>query len=226
VGVVNHIFHQDPSAPTKVKGEELRRVNIRSFQWCAPLKVPTHANGSNAPPDPESRWGIHMLAVATDSNDLALLRVRRSAGVPAPSRSYYVEKMILHPLDQGGIQYPLACSGSILHGRIQSQVRVSSISCGPWIMTPASCKDDIHSATATLAAAHGTRLRLFKISIAVRHRSEKEDFAPRYEATAELDSHPVTQFASRWDHHRVTGPMRWLYTVCNHPLGMHYLLKK
>jgi hypothetical protein len=58
----------------------------------------------------------------------------------------------------------------------------------------------------------------------VRHSSGKEDRAPRYEAAAELEDHPVTQFASRWNHHRVTGPMEWLYTVCNHTLTICHLL--
>ena len=225
VGIVNHVFHQDPSAPMKVGGEKLRRVNIRSFQWCAPLKVPTPTNDPNPFPEPQSRWGIHMLAVATDLNDLALLRVRRSAGMQARSSPYCVEQVALHPLNQEEIQFPMACPGSLLHGRVQSQARVSSISCGPWIATPSSRKDDDHSATAIFAAAYGTRLRFFKASVAVRYSSGEEKGVPRYEATAELGEHPVTQFAPRWNHHRITGPVEWLYTVRQHTLMEHDLLR-
>ncbi|KAJ5125158.1 Transcription factor IIIC zinc-finger [Penicillium atrosanguineum] len=212
VGIVNHLFHENPSLPTKVGGEILRRVNIRSFQWCAPFKVPAPAGGSNSLPESESRWGIHMLAVATDFNDLALLRVRRSAEMQGSSNPYCVEKITLCPLDQEGVQFPMAGSGSILHGRIQSQVRVSSISCGPWIMTPASRKDDVHSVTAILTAVHGTQLRIFKASVTVRRSSDKEEHVPRYEVAAKLGDHQVTDLASKWNHQRVTGPIEWLYT--------------
>lgn len=219
VGIVNHLFHENPSLPTKVGGENLRRVNIRSFQWCAPLKVPTPAGGSHTLPEFENRWGIHILAVATDFNDLALLRVCRSAEMQILSTPYRVEKMTLCPLNQG-VQFPMAGPGSILRCRIQSQVRVSSISCGPWIITPASRKDDVHCVTAILTVVYGTQLRFFKANVAVRRSSGKEEHAPRYEVAAELGDHPVTKLASEWNHQRVTGPTEWLYMVCGRVMTM------
>ncbi|KAJ5662607.1 uncharacterized protein N7477_010223 [Penicillium maclennaniae] len=212
VGIVNHLFHENPSLPTKVGGEKLRKVNIRSFQWCAPLKVPTPADGSNTLPEFKNRWGIHMLAVATDFNDLALLRVRRSAEGQGLSTPYRIEKMTLCPLNREREQFPMAGPGSILRDRIQSQVRVSSISCGPWIITPASCKDVVHSVTAILTAVYGTQLRFFRARVAVRSSSCKGEHMPRYEVAAELGDHPVIKLASKWNHQRVTGPTAWLYT--------------
>lgn len=222
VGIVNHLFHENPLIPTKVGGENLRRVNIRSFQWCEPLTVPTPADGSRSSPDPESRWGFHILAVATDFNDLVLLRVCRSAGVQGASNPYCLEKMALSPLKQEEVQFPMVSSGSILHGRIQSQIRVSSIACGPWITIPVSRKEDVYSAIAVLAVVFGTQLRFIKSSVTVRNSDRKDDHMSRYEAAAELGDHPVTKFASNWNHQRVTGPTEWLYTVCNRILTMHH----
>lgn len=164
-------------------------------------------------PDPESRWGVHLLAVATDANEAVLLRARRSTGVQAPF-TYHVEKLALHPLEKKGGQFPQACPGSLFQARLQSQVRISSISCGPWLSSPASTKGSVHSATASVAVVYGSQLRILKTTVALRRSNSQAEGALRYEATAELEDHPLARFDFQWAHHHISGPLEWAYTVC------------
>lgn len=212
VGIVNHALYPDPSIPTQQKGMGLRQVNIRSFQWCPSMKTPSASTGPASRADPENRWGIHLLMVATDASELVLLRVRRST-TENPSGQYQIDKMAVHPLETEDGQYPAVQSGSLLHARLQLQARVLSVSCGPWLVPSNSAKVDVHSVSAIVAAVYGSRLQLLKLVVEARYASDSSG-AARYKITAEMGEHTVASSAPKWSHHHIKGPLEWLYTVC------------
>jgi hypothetical protein len=54
-----------------------RKAKIRSFSWCPPLKLPKQQK-DGLPTLLElsaSRWGVNVLVIANDANDLVLVRV-------------------------------------------------------------------------------------------------------------------------------------------------------
>lgn len=215
IAIVNHALYPDPSNPTPQKGMELRRVNIRSFQWCPSIKMPSASTGPAPRPDPEHRWGIHFLVVATDANELALMRIRRSTA-EGSSGHYQIEKMTVHPLETEDGQYPAVQSGSLLHARLQFQARILHVSCGPWLASSESAEVGAHSVRAIIAAIFGSRLQLLKLDIEARHASGSSG-AAQYKITTEIDEHTVAMCAPKWSPYHVKGPIEWLYTVCPKP---------
>lgn len=212
VAIVNHIFHLDPTGPSQLSGLELRRSNIRSFQWCPPLHAPS--SDSSSAPEAESRWGLHLLMVTNDANEAILLRVRRLMSGQNSSPPYSIEKLALRPMEDGQVRYPEAGSGSLLRSALQIKARVLSVSCGPWLELPRQSKDDVYSVTAMNAAVFGSQLCVFQTTVAL-HRCEGADGdTPRYEASARLSDHPLGSTASKWASRPVNGPLNWARTVC------------
>lgn len=209
VAVVNHALHASQDNPTELEGIDFRKTNIRSFSWCPPLKVPFYDGGcSELPPSPECRWGMHVLAVANDVNDVILIRVQRLAPPDPLSRQYHCTKMALYGLEDEE-QYPSACPGSLFRAALELKTRVTSISCGPWL--PVANEHSVITATAVVAALQGTRVRLLKATIAVTWVG----WSNSYQADAELKyCPPRADLAWEWTSQPITGPLKWLHTVC------------
>lgn len=215
VGIVNHVFHPDSATLKDLTGVDLRRFNIRSFQWCSPLYVPRHTNGSNSLADPENRWGVHFLTVATDANEVALLRVRRLAGLQASTQPYHVEKLAIHFMRANGSHFSKTCTGSLLHSALQHKARITSVSCGPWLDTFIANEHGAHFATAVIAVVYGTQLRLVKATVALSESDPNREVIPRYEASSEMKDHPLASLGDARNQYRITGPLQWIHTVCD-----------
>lgn len=220
VSIINHALHPNPDLPSELEGMALRRANIRSFSWCSPLRLPARTNGSNEPPEPESRWGAHMLTVANDANEIKMVQVRRASAGHSTGQSYHVEILATQPLGENEEQFPHACPGSLLRTALQSKTRATSISCGPWIAL--EDQEHVYSATCVIAALYGTQLRFIKATAALGESDSERKLIPRYEITAELRDHPLVGSDSKWTHRRITGPLQWLHSVC----GSHRLRKR
>lgn len=212
VAIVNHIFHLDPTAPEQLSGLELRRSNIRSFQWCPPLHAPS--SESSSAPVAETRWGVHLLMITNDANEAILLRVRRLVSGQSFSAPYSIEKLALYPMEDGQERYPELCSGSLLRSALQTKARVLSVSCGPWLELPEQSEAGIFSASAMNAAVFGTQLRIFQTTMTLRASESVDGDNPRYEARARLSDHPLGSTASKWSSRPVNGPFNWAHTVC------------
>lgn len=214
VAVVNHALHPSQGKSTELEGLDLRKSNIRSFSWCPPLQIPTpdYGGGRDLPAGPESRWGIHVLSVANDNNEVALMKVQRSAPSFSQPQQYRFEKLALCALEEMA-QFPSACAGSLLRAALQLKTRVTSISCGPWL--PVAKKDSLTSTTTVLAVLYGTQLRLLKATIAVSKPSGETRTRQPYDFTAELKDHTgLAAWEFEWASQPITGPLKWLHTVC------------
>ncbi|KAJ5379689.1 uncharacterized protein N7496_002117 [Penicillium cataractarum] len=211
VAIVNHIFHLDPTAPAQLTGLELRRSNIRSFQWCPPLLAPPSQNAGLAP-EPESRWGVHLLVVTNDANEAILLRVRRLVDGKISSVPYSIDKLALYSLEDGQERYPQACSASLLRSALQGKARPLSVCCGPWLEVPRTSEDIFYSATAVIATVFGTQLRVFKTTVTLLASNPVDGVIIQYEATARLSDHPLSINSSKWTPRPVNGPLNWAST--------------
>lgn len=210
VAIVNHALHPDPSNPTQQTGLGLRQVNIRSFHWCPSLKTPSASTDPVLKPD--SRWGTHLLMVATDASELVLMRVRRSTA-ENPQGRYQIDKMAVHPSGAEDGHYPAVQSGSLLHARLQLQARILSVSCGPWLVTSKPTKGGVHSVSAIVAVIYGTQLQLLKL-VVEEHRTSDASGATQCKITADIGEHPIARSGPEWSPHHMKGPLEWFYTVC------------
>ncbi|KAJ5220548.1 hypothetical protein N7468_009752 [Penicillium chermesinum] len=213
VAIVNHVMHPDPGTVRALRGEELRRFNIRSFHWCPPLLVPNSPVSSQSSSDPESRWGIHLLVAANDNNELAMFRVRRFPKSQSSPQPYCVEKLAFHPVKAEGALFPQSNPETILSRTLQERARILSVSCGPWDWS-ASPRDSSSSfASAMVAVTYGARLLVFKASVGLNDLHAEEKVTPRYEAIAKFADHTLGSMVKETECHRVTGPLEWLHMV-------------
>lgn len=211
VGIVNHALRSQLSPAAELEGLNLRKCNIRSFTWFSPLHVPAGAANSTAP---AHRWGTQLLTIANDANEVVLLRVRRSALGQAPSKPYSIDTLALHSLDAREESYTVACAGSLLKSALQSKSRVLTLSCGPWLASPVTSQQDVHAATAVVAAIYGTQLRLMKTTVTLKSSSREDEESQHYEVVAELTDHPMNSSGPKWTTYQFTRSLQWIHTVC------------
>ncbi|KAJ5087077.1 hypothetical protein NUU61_008384 [Penicillium alfredii] len=208
VAVINHALHPQLAPSIGTGGREIRKARIRSFEWFAPLKF----SGATTDPTYESRWGIPLLIVANDVNDVILLQVRRLPVLPTSSKPFKVDILALYSLDNLEGQYGAVYPGSLFKQSLKIKLRVLSIACGPWVNSPAG-QGSVCSAIAMVAAAFGTKLHTLKATVTLREPNDDEEGSPRYEATAELTDHPLCGISQKWAKYQVTGPLEWLQTA-------------
>lgn len=211
VSIVNHIFwpqlqpSQDPSSHI------FRKANIRSFTWCESLKPSTPAAGSSLLYSSQSRWGIPLLTVVNDLNEVIMLRVGRSGLVNNSSRPYDIQILARQSLRDHGPSEISPSSGSLFEKAVKERERTTALSCGPWQMSPATRPGNFGRAIATMAAVCGTHLRFIKIEITIG--SSLGQMSQHYTLATNLMDHPLSQTSEKWAHRHITGPLRWLHTV-------------
>lgn len=219
VAIVNHSLREHFATLIEDTGPLLRKTSIRSFTWCPSCKLPTpgqqqqHQQSMGRPAGPESRWGMQILCVANDENDLILLHVERSK----ISSSQATYQYTIHPLSLTAIHdlernYPMIQSGSLLSAAVRERIKIKSISCGPWRLHMHKSNNP-HSATACVAAVYGTKLKFVRLEITLPQTSEGSETISAY--TPKLHSSECEfkkTHKSVADHH-FTGPIRWMSTV-------------
>lgn len=218
VAIINHALHPDPSALTMLSGEELRKANIRSFHWCSPLKTPDQPEDPDQPSEPESRWGIQLMSIANDANEVVLLQVHRDPNSPSFAMSYRAEKLTSHHLHEKQ-SAPNVCPDSILQKTLLLKSRILSVSMGPWNGFHATKKNDAHSTMAMVGAVYGKELYLLKANISLHSLTGDANNSARYRIVAELADHPLANSSSKWAYCQTEGPLRWISTVCHLPFA-------
>ncbi|CAI7617824.1 unnamed protein product [Penicillium pancosmium] len=211
VAIVNHALHPDPSAPSTLTGELLRKANIRSFHWCEPLKTPVPPEDSDQASEPESRWGVQLMSVTSDANEVVLLQIKRNANSTSSTRSYHIEKLTSYQL-HGEKNTPKVCSGSILQKTLRLKSRILSISTGPWTPLHATKKNGVHSTSAMIAAVYGKQLYPLKTTITLRRSDNGTNTTAKYQVTAELADHSLADSSSKWAYCQIEGPIKWIHT--------------
>lgn len=211
VAVANHVFwsHLQPSQDPNSHG--FREVNIRSFTWCESLKPSTPSADSSFLHSHESRWGIPLLMVVNDFNEVMLVRVRRSDPTNSPSKPYDLQILARHSLKNPEIKDSPLCSGSLFEKAIKDRQRTTALSCGPWQISPATRPGNFGCAVAMIAAVCGTQLRLMKLEVTLG--SSLGETSQQYTLVTHLIEHPLDQLNEKWAYHNIAGPLRWLHTV-------------
>lgn len=210
VAIVNNALAAHFNSFIHDEGPRLRKTNIREFAWCPPLKVPQGQNDSV--PAAESRWGFQILAVANDDNDLIFLHVRRAeTGSPPSSYSFDIISIIsVH--DPAATKYPTVQSGSILAMSLKSKMRITGLSCGPWILKQTGTVPDVCHAIGNAAATYGTKIKLIRLDIDLRQDGEDSETHSRWNLQATASENP--DLSSKDAGERVyRGPLEWFQAV-------------
>ncbi len=191
------------------KSPRTRKTNIRAFSWTPPLKVPAKNQLYSGP---ESRWGVPLVTVANDDNDLVFLQVQQPESQQGSSGSLDVEAVSSIHLPASPSYGQVLQPGSILSSALQTQVRMSSLTSGPWIYEPGGSGQDAISATVNVAALQGMKLRVAKFTVGVELRAHDSDGGLRYSLTFDVVENNAMPLA-RLEEFQCTGPMHWAHKV-------------
>ncbi|KAI9932496.1 hypothetical protein ASPWEDRAFT_99126 [Aspergillus wentii DTO 134E9] len=208
VAIVNEALKTHFQAFVHEKSHRLRKTNIRSFTWCPPLKVPVEETGSHPAFGLEARWGIQLLTVVNDDNDVIFLHTRRPKAEPSfnPFAFNILTLTSLHDLEGN---YPVVQPGSIFASALKPQIRTLHVSCGPWLFQQRKGQGNACHVTGTAAAVYGSKLKMVKLDITLTPNSEPET-GLKYKSVATSKEHPTMPLENTGKHHLI-GPTQWIY---------------
>lgn len=193
---------------SKERPKSISASRIRSFAWCPPLKNDARGEDDRA----DFRWGEQLLTIATDSNDLVLVRVRRNHSSKVSGWRFSID--VIDHIELGNLkrQYSPVPQGSLWADALNSKARVLNISCGPWIRADDQqngTKDSRLKYHAMIALVLGGSLHL----VNVQARMSLED---RQTISVEGQlTHNTTVLSSRsLECINFTGLLQWIPVVC------------
>lgn len=113
---------------SKDRSKSTGASRIRSFAWCPPLKNDACGEDDRA----DVRWGEQLLTIATDSNDVVLVRVKRNHSSMVFGWRYSID--VIDHVELGNLDRnrSLIPQGSLWADSMNSKARILNISCGPW----------------------------------------------------------------------------------------------
>jgi hypothetical protein len=210
VAIVNNALAAHFNSFIHDEGPRLRKTNIREFAWCPPLKVPQGQNDSV--PAAESRWGFQILTVANDDNDLIFLHVRREEAGSAVS-SYSFDIISIISVHDPAAKYPIVQAGSILATSLKSKMRISGLSCGPWLLKQDETAPDVCHAIGNAAATYGTQLKLIRLDVNLRRDDEDSETPSRWNLQATASENPDLSSKDDAGERVYRGPLEWFQAV-------------
>lgn len=182
----------------------MRKASVRSFAWCPPLKTQSpNSDTVSSVAAPECRWGLFLLTITNDDNDVICLQVKRST----TSNRYSAEMKCLFSLHDLEDAYSGPLPHTLFSSALKSGIRASSISSGPWISNDKS--DAAYSATSLISIVYGTKLKIVKLDATLRQgKTETERYIAAADFT-EFSTLPPAHMSS----HNFTGPFQWVPMV-------------
>lgn len=209
VAVVNGVLSARGAKMTESEGERLCKASVSAFAWCPPLKVPEGEGGERtyARDGTETRWGVHLLTVVTEENEVILLQPRRTTA------GYEIEVLDSAFVEDENLEHPQIQSGSLLSTMLKTQKKTLSMSCGPWFYRPGG--QGVHavpSATGNVAVLYGTTVKLVKLDVSLALDEDRQSSHPRLKITGDCQETTPDGWPDLYWYH-CTGPLQWLYKV-------------
>ncbi|KAL4911753.1 transcription factor IIIC subunit delta N-term-domain-containing protein [Aspergillus aurantiobrunneus] len=188
------------------KTPRTRKTNIRAFSWIPPLKIPAK---NQLYPGAEARWGIFLLAVTNDDNDMIFLQIQLPNFQQESFGSLHAEAVSAVNLPGSTGYDQVFQPGSVFSSAVRSQVRMLSLASGPWIHRPQGNEikgDNALSATVNMAAVQGTKLRVVKLGVSLEPRDSDDKL--RYNLTFDAKENTAVT-VSHMAGFPFAGPMHW-----------------
>ncbi|KAL4952272.1 transcription factor IIIC subunit delta N-term-domain-containing protein [Aspergillus filifer] len=193
------------------KSARLRKTNVRSFTWTPAFKVSAR---DRKYPGPESRWGVPLLAVTNEDNEMIFLKIQTANTEKTTGEALSIEAVATIRLPPVTGYDQVIRPGSLFASAVRSQVRTLSIASGPWIYD----EEGPTSAELNVAAIQGTKLRIVKLDVALELRTGESE-QPPYKFTFRAVEN-TTLNTTRIDDHALTGPIRWAHEMASGSVSM------
>jgi hypothetical protein len=180
---------------------------IRSFAWCPPLKNDVRGEGDRA----DVRWGEQLLTIATDSNDIVLVRVKRNSSTKNLAGQYSID--VIDHVELGNLdrKYSLIPKGSLWADALNSKAKILNVSCGPWsrvVDEQNGSKEAGLKSQAMIALVLGGNLHLVNVQA---NLSSKDG------STASVEGHmmynTIALSSRKLESINFTGPLQWITVV-------------
>lgn len=214
MAVVNWALSSYFQQITDEESLRLRKALIRSFTWCPPVKVPV-AQKDRTPYsvlDTESRWGVQLLAVTNDDNDVISLQIQRSKTEPKAFNPYAIELLTVAPLHDLAGNYSIMQPHSVFSTALKPRIRALQISCGPWLPQTAESQQSAYSVTNNVAVVYGTKLKIVRLNLTLIPQNNDPGMGHRYKSVASSGENVAICKNHKGSCH-VTGPFQWMHRV-------------
>jgi len=213
VAIVNDALKSYFEPLVQEEGPRLRKSTIRGYSWCPPIKAPRSDKASTpySVPDAETRWGVQLLAVTNDDNEVILLRTQRLKLNHNPTSSYVFKLLSMTALGDLAGNYPMIHPGSVFSTALKSQIKAPYLSCGPWLFQTFETQPDSYSVTSNVAVLYGTKVKVIRLDAALTHENDTIESETIHKATANATELAALPGICHDRHFK--GPFQWLYTV-------------
>lgn len=178
------------------EGKMLQKSMVRSFAWCPPLKAPVEGETEGYfVADGASRWGVQLLEVTNDNNEVIFLRVQESS-------PFSFEVLTVTSL-RGEDNNENDTGSSLLSSAFKTRIKTLSVACGPWVPQDDE-RPGVYAVTSNVAVAYGKTLKTVKLDIELT-RQEGYKSVAKSEENGAISKH--VQGCS------MTGPFQWIQMV-------------
>ncbi|GAD92917.1 hypothetical protein ANI_1_474054 [Paecilomyces variotii No. 5] len=210
VFIVNNALKTHFSLTISDKRLIVRKSKIRSFAWCPPLKPQKQQQGLSAFLEPPaSRWGVQILAMANDVNELIIARVSRTTRSSTGESPYSLEVLSVTSPQNPTEAFPMIHNPSIFALSARSKARISHVACGPWIYETSE-EDGKISARAAVAVVYGTKLRMFSLNATLTAVEGQRLSEPAFDVNITWAKNELVESVEALDSYEFTGELQWI----------------
>jgi hypothetical protein len=193
---------------SKDRPKSIGTSRIRSFAWCPPLKNDARGEDDRA----DVRWGEQLLTIATDNNDVVLVRVKRNNSSKVFGWRYSID--IIDHVELGNLDgnRSLIPRGSLWACALNSKAKILNISCGPWSRVADeqnASKDSGLRSHAMIALVLRGNLHMVNVQASMHF----ED-GPTVSVEGRLTQNTTVLSSNELGSINFTGPLQWLPIVC------------
>ncbi|KAI9869746.1 MAG: hypothetical protein M1830_005138, partial [Pleopsidium flavum] len=191
--------HQEIEESTKRELVRLRK-RIRAFSWSQAC----HLTGERGSRKRYEKWGVSILAVTNDNNEIIFVHILRPDGHISTTTKQWHAEVLGHFKASGGSEIPsFLAPSSLLAMRLNKQRFVPHLSWSPWTAPP-PCE-----AGAILAYLTGDELRFRRVHLKVSRAPAAESTIGNDIFVLDTDEQDVDLNDEQLTEPIFVGPLRW-----------------
>ena len=190
------------------------RTRIRAFSWSKACFIEATARDSKR----YQKWGLSVLAVANDNNEIVLLHIFDLDGYTQRNSQQCQADVLGHIRVPAGLgTLPYLAPYSLLATALDRRPFVSELSWSPWTAT------NDHGKVAILSYLVGNKLRARRVHLKNSKGQAGESLAGNSLFTLDIDEQDLDWRNDRITEAVFTGPLRWYDKVCASQLSLRSL---
>lgn len=198
------------------EAEELTRLRtrIRAISWSKTCLI----DGTQRDSRRLQKWGLSVLAVANDNNEIVLLHFFTSdSSIQTQTKNWQAEVLGHFRGPASSATLPFLASSSLLAVALNKRPFVSELSWSPWTATNG------HGMFAIMSYLAGDKLRLRRVSINNSNIVAGESLPDNKLFTLDVDEQDLDLCNDPVTVASFTGPLRWYDKVCTSHMSLRPL---